>query len=741
MRDLLNSAFDRYEEGLFGEAIALCRTVLAEAPGHFATLNLLASALSETGEQEAALAVLRDAVAAAPDQPLGRLNLAQMLADRGDFAEALSQVEAGLVLRHDAQGLIIKAGALNGLKNHEKALEALDDARRLDPDLGDLAKKRATVLWNLGRLDEALAAFDAALRADPENADLITRRGHVLQETGDLDAALAALREAQRRTPDSATASHAIAMVLNEMARTDEALTQISYTLARDPDFASAYILRAVIMIARARWPEALADLKRVTEIDRDARAFHRLGELLVNLNYADEGLAILQQGEALDSDSGLLAGAIFHAQLVSTNWSGFAERRAAFMAGIEGGSSFTQPVNGLYFVERAQDQRTLATRFAKERFTARLSDLPAPRQGRDKIRIAFFSPDFCDHPVSDLLKGILANIDRDKFQCVGFSLKRHPVDQQQPVAALFDVFLDVDDWSDRDIVARARAMGIDIAVDLAGYTRFARTEVFALRVAPVQVNYLGYAGTMGVDFYDWIIGDDVLIPAEHEAHYSEPVMRLPGSYMPRPLFQANTASLRRSDYDLPETGVILCGFNNYAKIGPALFSKWLEILKGAPHAVLWLSPCNEARRKRLVAVAAQNGVPREQIIFAQREPDKERHLARLGLADLFLDTAPYNAHITCAEALCAGLPVLTQCGEAYAGRVAASLLCAAGLPDLVARDEAAFISRGRELASNPAALAELRARLDRNRASAPFFDLAGFTRHLEQAFVQMMKA
>jgi len=305
---------------------------------------------------------------------------------------------------------------------------------------------------------------------------------------------------------------------------------------------------------------------------------------------------------------------------------------------------------------------------------------------------------------------------------------------------AAFDRFIDIRRKSDAEVASLMTEMGIDIAVDLKGFTERGRPGIFALRPAALQVSYLGYPGTMGADFIDYIVADGTVIPEQHQSYYSEQIVRLPGSY------QCNDSKRRiaettptRAEAGLPETGFVFCCFNNNYKITPEVFGIWMRLLHDVKGSVLWLLEGNAAASRNLRNEAAARAVAGERLIFATRQ-SLEDHLARHRLADLFLDTLPYNAHTTASDALWAGLPVLTVLGETFAGRVAASLLHAVGLPELIAPSVAAYEKLALHLARDPAALTELKARLARNRLAFPLFDTSHFTSSLEAAYLAMIE-
>ena len=328
---------------------------------------------------------------------------------------------------------------------------------------------------------------------------------------------------------------------------------------------------------------------------------------------------------------------------------------------------------------------------------------------------------------------------DRSKFEVFAFSTGPDTKDEiRSRLKSAFDEFIDARNRSDRDVAAQARSLGIDIAVNLGGHTQDSRTGIFAMRAAPLQVNFLGYPGTMGAAYMDYLVADDVIVPERHRQHYSEKIAYLP-SYQPNDSRRAIAEkTFNRQEFGLPHAGFVFCCFNNHYKITPGVFDVWMRILRQVDASVLWLSAGHDSAMNNLRKEASLRGVAAERLIFARRMPLPEEHLARHRLADLFVDTLPYNAHTTASDALWAGLPVLTCTAEAFAGRVAASLLSAIGLPELIATSQEQYEALAVELARNPGKLGKIRQKLEKNRLTTPLFDARRYTRHIEAAYTKM---
>ena len=368
------------------------------------------------------------------------------------------------------------------------------------------------------------------------------------------------------------------------------------------------------------------------------------------------------------------------------------------------------------------------------------LGSIPKAAKG-ERIRIAYFSPDFRNHPVSFLTSELFEIHDRSRFEVFAFSLQKVPISDEMNIRLRkgFDRFIDVDNMSDLDIAKLTRELGVDIAIDLTGLTQHSRTGIFSYRAAPIQVNWLGYPGTIGADFIDYIVADKIVIPEAHQQFYAEKIVYLPGTYLVDDSKRtASTRVFTREECGLPENAFIFCCFNNDYKFNPQVLDSWSSILLAAKNSVIWISENNQYFRENIATEFESRSIDSDRIIFAPRVELMADHLARLTLADLFLDTRPYNAHTTTVDCLKAGIPVLTLKGQSFPSRVAASLLNAIGLPELITSTQEEYEALAIELAMNPPKLEDIKAKLAKNRLTAPLFDTPLFTKNLEAAYIKM---
>ncbi len=556
-----------------------------------------------------------------------------------------------------------------------------------------------------GRLTEALLRFERVLAKEPRNA--VARAG----------------------------ALGARAALACDAGRPAEAVTLANEALA-----SSNYDLRAQTVRARAyadlgRHHDALADVLKVLAFAPEfPEALATRGASFIALGETETGVSDLEAAARLKPDIKFILGQALHYAMHICRWDGFTERLPALLAAVDEGRPATRPFWLLALPATPEQQRKAAATYFQG--LAQNPAAPVP-ESSDKIRIGYFSADFCAHATAHLMAGLLEAHDRSRFEIVGFAVGGKRDFMRAQLATSMDGMIACEDRTEAEIAGLARAQGLHIAVDLNVYTS-RQPAVFARRVAPLQVNYLGYPGTAAAPCYDYVIGDPVLTPFEHRAHFSEQIVQLPHCYQPNalPRYGALHTPSRKS-LGLPDTGLVFCCFNDGFKILPDVFAVWMRLLDAVEGSVLWLLENNAAAARNLRTEAARCGIAPERLVFARRVPIGA-HLARHRAADLFLDTFPYNAHTTASDALWGGLPILTRAGDTFASRVAASALTAAGLPELITRSLADYEARALQLARDPAALAALKERLWQGRAAAPLFDTLRYTRNIERAFETM---
>jgi predicted O-linked N-acetylglucosamine transferase (SPINDLY family) len=626
-------------------------------------------------------------------------------------------------------------------RNPAQAVELIGRAIEIDPGNAVAYNNRGTALQDLRQLDEALDSFGHALNIKPDYAEALNNRGNTLLELGRFNEALESFDGALKLKPDYAQAWSNRGNLLLDLRRLDEALENIDRALKLNPDYVEALNNRGYALQELKRPVEALDCYDRALKLKPDhIAALCGRGDILQELNQPSEALVSYDRALRIEPNIPYLYGTWLQAKMKIGDWSDAENRLSRLLQKIQRGEKTIRPFTLLAFTESLQLQRKAAEILVKDRYPSRLA-LPAIAKyaGHEKIRVGYYSADFHNHATMYLMAELFERHDRVKFEWVGFSFGPDVNDEMRKrVSAAFDRFIDVRSQSDKDIALLSRNLEIDIAVDLKGLTHDMRVGIFSYRAAPVQVDYLGYPGTMGAEYIDYLIADGTLVPQASQQYYSEKIAYLPDSYQVNDRKRVIAdRTFTRSELGLPDVGFVFCCFNDSYKITPRTFSGWMRILKEVPGSVLWLLEGDRGAAEHLRKIAEQSGVTAGRLIFARRLPLAE-HLARHRSADLFLDTLPCNAHTTASDALWAGLPLLTCTGEAFASRVAASLLNAIGVPELITTTQQQYEALAVELATDAERLGQIRRTLERNRLTTPLFDTELFARHIESAYLQM---
>ncbi|WNV06764.1 hypothetical protein RP726_10260 [Candidatus Methylospira mobilis] len=618
-----------------------------------------------------------------------------------------------LVLQYDSQPFN-RAYALKNLERDDDAREYLLQVLAETPAHLSALILMGSLLQRAKRHEEALPYFERGFALDCRNSELFIKQGITLRMLKRYEEALQNCDLILRLEPKFAAAFYVKGLVFKDMGLQDKALENFSQVLALEPG------LELVVM------------------------ALHEKGMILRVRGMLEDALKCYEREMALQSNYCLLTrGEWFYCRQLMCDWQEAEAIGARLLREIDAGKAVSTPMTIFALPStRRQQRRCAALYISHDAATEHLEVIHAENYRHDKIRIGYFSTDFHSHPVAYLTAELFELHDRSRFEVIAFSSGPQVRDSMRlRLEQGFDRFLDVRKQSDRQIADLAHELEIDIAVDLSGYSQDARPWLFARRMAPVQAHYLGFAGTLGGDFIDYLIADPVGVAEDHQPDYAEKIVFLPDSFMVSDRRrQIDPRPFTRAEAGLPETGFVYCAFNNPNKITPQVFDVWMSILREVENSVLWLSARNEWCVPNLRKEATQRGVCADRLIFAPRMEESARHLARHRAADLFLDSFYYGAHTTANDALWAGLPVLTCLGETFAGRVAASLLRAIDLPELIANSHEAYRLRAIELASDPEQLRVIRYKLANNRDTAPLFDTPRFTRHLEAAYMEMWR-
>lgn len=698
-------------QGRAAEAVEPLQRALLKAPGHPDCLLALGQALAASGDTPGATTHFKAALQGAPGHPDALYNLGVMALAGNDLAAARSYFDAALKSHPaHADAMVNLAVVCEQLQQPDEAAQLLERALSFDPRHPHAHSNLGNLRLRSGRHGEARQHFEAALAVAPTLSTALEGLGGVARAQGRFSEAVRLLREVTGMEANSATTWAALADSLLQTGDLDAADDAADRAGALDPALVWAWSLRAQLRLLR--------------------------GDLASAIEIVDQGFR--------QTDSTALLGMLTQYSRHVCDWSRWSAAwpilKPRILRDEEAGTPFALLCENLSARELGAYTKTWSRRRFGNLDTAVLTPTPHRNPGQ-RIRIGYLSSDFQEHPVAYLVTEVLERHDRARFEVYAYSYgPRDDGAMRKRIINAVDHFVDIA-WEPDDLaVNRIRSDGIDILIDLKGYTVGDRLGIMAQRASPIQVTWLGYPGTTGTEFVDYLIADPFIVPAGTEDSCSEQVLRQPHCYQPIDRNRVVAEPLARSAYGLPDESLVFCCFNQTFKITPGVFAAWMRILQAVPDSVLWLVDDNRWSTANLRAAASAAGIGTDRLIFAPRLP-LAQHLARYKVADLALDTFPYTSHTTASDALWCGCPLVALCGETFAARVSGSILTAAQLPALIANSLEDYESKILKLATNRSLLKDVARRVQEARGHAPLFDTAAFTRDLEALYLQMQSA
>jgi len=667
----------------------------------------LAKALMDSGNHKDALTHHKEAVSLAPRNPEAWFSYGRSAANLGLYEDSLVFYDNALALKFDyAEALLNKILALIELKRYEEAITSIEKALVINPNLTAAWANKGMIFHILQRFDESLACYDKALSLKPDYHEVWTNKGGVLRELKYFDESLTCYDKALSLKPDYHEALTNKGVTLHALKRFDEAISHYDKALSLKPDYHEALTNKGLTLNFLGRHSES-------------AKYF-------------------LSAHQALSQDSYLL-GISNHQMMLACDWSNYENNIAELFKLTDKLKKGADPFGFQGIAYSEELLKKCAEIYSNDKFPKLGNLSESLKYKHNKIRIGYLCGEFRDHATSILMTRAWELHDKSKFQIFAFDNGwDDDSEYRQRIKKAFSKIFDISSLSDIDAAKLIQFHEIDILVNLNGFFGLARQGVFSYKPAPIQVNYLGFPGTIGSNYIDYIIADKVVLPVESRKYYAEKVAYLPNSYQATDNRRIiSKRQFTKTELGLPKHSFVFACFNNNYKITPSTFDSWMRILNHVSGSVLWLLADNSITQENLIKEAADRGIDSSRIIFAQRISISE-HLARHNLADLFLDTLPYNAHTTCSDALWAGLPVLTLRGNTFPGRVASSLLKAIGLDELIAYSDEEYESIAINLATMPEKLNAIRKKLAQNRLTTPLYDTRTFIKNLESTYIKM---
>ena len=662
------------------------------------------------GKHQLALEAYELALKIQPDDAEVLINKGSTCNDIKDYGCALDALDRAIQLRPDIPEAWLNKGiALSNLSLYLESIEAYNEAIKLAPGFHEAWSNVSVPLNKLKRFVEASEVCDKALSLKPDYAEAWSNKGVALNSLNLYEQAVSAYNEAIKLNPNWHEVWSNISVPLNKLMRFSEAADACDKALNLKPDYAEAWSNKGVTLNELRRFDEAITHYDQALNINR-------------NIDW--------------------VFGNLLHLKMKICNWKDFSHSLKYLSEKVMMGQKVAQPflllsLTGDGFLQKKASEIYVQNVCPKNSILGPI----ARRSYSEKIRIGYFSADFRSHAVSFLTAELFELHDKNRFEIIAFSFGEDDKSEiRSRLINSFDQFIDVRNFSDLEIAKLARDLQVDIAVDLGGYTNDSRVGVFSYRAAPLQIGYLGYLGTTGAEYYDYLLADSTIVPKDMQKFYAEKIIYLPSYQVNDRNRILSKKQFSRQELGLPGQGFVFCCLNNNYKILPAIFDSWMRILNAVQGSVLFLYADNEWSKANLLNEAKIRGIDSGRLIFGKRIPVDE-YLARYRACDLFLDTAPYNAGTTASDALWVGLPVLTLLGSSFAGRMAASLLNAIDLQELIAYSQEEYERLAIELALNPMKFAEIKSRLAQNHLSAPLFNTPFFTKNLEMAYSKIYES
>lgn len=740
----LHQAFERLQNGDIDAAATLCADVLRRAPKNPEGLWLLGTARLMANRVDEAIPLLEQVLVTSPTHGAALENLGLAYLMRGEPARAEDFLRRAAAIPNAPASVFMRLGlALLNLGKHDEALRELERAAQIAPRDKDVHASLARAYAASGRWSDAGREFEVVLAQAPQDPDTMHNLGIVSLEEGAPERAIPWFDKCLAYAPGNIDAKERRAAAYMALGRYSQAAQDLRAVLAVEPSHIAATVALAEASFQCGSLDEAIEVANHARTLDPTlsspysvlAQVHHVRGEL-------DLAVEALEQGYARTGTDALL-GALVHLTHRQCDWPRWQSAWQVMREKLEHSADMGSPFWLLQEDTSPQQQLAYTRRWATQAFRAHADAPSSPpthaRTGEERLRIGYYSGDFQQHPVACLFVEALELHDRDRFEIFAYS---YGPDDGSDMRRRFETgvehFIDVA-WEPNDIVVnRIRSDALDLLIEPKGYTAGDRLAVMAQRPCARQAAWLGYPGTSGAAFIDYIIADEFIIPAGAEHHYSERVLRLPHCYQANDRKRRAAPARTRAEYGLPEDAFVFCCFNQTVKITPAVFERWMGLLRAVPRSVLWLLDDNRWATMNLLAAAEKHDIARERVIIGARLPLHE-HLARYAVADLALDTFPYTSHTTGSDALWLGCPLVALCGDTFAARVSGSLLVTCGLPDLVTTTLDDYEKLALRLATDHGLMHSVRQRLAGARDHAPLFDSQRFTRDLEQLYLRII--
>ncbi len=629
------------------------------------------------------------------------------------------------------------------LKNYEESISAYNKAIKLKPNFAEALSNLANVYRDLGLLEKALINYEKAISINSNYAIAYSNKSIVLKELKLLEDALKSANTAIQKSGGCLEqAYNNLGIILYELRRYEESLRSYDLAIAINPNIAEVFNNRGNTLKELKLIEDAIASFNRAVELKVDyAEAYSNLGIIFQDLRNYEEALINFKKAFELKPDLEYLEGLYLHTKMEMCDWQNYQISVDHILSSINAEKRCTESFPILALIDAPSIHKKITEITVNNKYPSNKNFEKYPiKKAKNKITLGYYSSDFREHPVSYLTAELFELHDKSKFELIAFySGQPDPSQIHIRISSSFSKFINISHLSDKRVAELSREIGVDIAIDLTGLTQNNRVGVFSYRAAPIQLSYIGYLGTMGAMYYDYLIADKTIVPESSQHYYNEKIIYLRSYQVNDSKRYISEKVFTRTELNLPEDAFVFCCFNNHFKISPSTFDGWMRILHAVPNSVLYVYAEKEVVQVNLKKEALQRGVAENRLIFGAHI-ERSEYLARYKSADLFLDTFPYNAGTTASDALWAGLPVLTCMGESFASRVAASILNAIGLPELITKNQKEYETTAIKLATEPQKLNCIKEKLKYNRLTTTLFNTPLFTKNIETAYTEIYK-
>jgi len=706
---MFEQALHAFQGGYVDRADSLLTKIISLDKKNPNVLHLLGLIRASQGNFKEAVDLLTKAAQVDPCDGFIQYNLAKALVDSGQILESIPyHIKAVELMPNNPDAWINYGKTVSSLKRYEEAIGHYDRALSLKQDYLEAWINKGIALHELKRYEEAIAHYDRALELSPDYVEAWTNKGAILHELKRYEEAIAHYDRALELSPEYLEAWTNKGAILHELKRYEEAIAHYDRALELSPDYVEAWTNKGISLKELKRYEEAIAHYDRALNLKPDTEWI--MGDLL------------------------LLNLQIYHHQNLDKNIE-------KLITKINSTQKVITPFALLALADNPMLHKQASKIFSEKFFNNTKLKKIQKNSKKIKIRLGYFSPDFSNHPVAHITSEFFELQDKNRFELFAFSLMGATTNDinRLRLEKSFDHFINIENMMDQDIAKLARKLEIDISIDLCGYTQSARPAIFSYGTAPIQVNWLGYPGTLGSKNIDYIIGDSIVIPHTDKSFYTEKIVYMPDVYMPDDSKRiASKKVFLKSEFRLPEDMLIFCSFNSSFKFNKLLLNSWARILNAVKNSVLWIPDSNEKFKENLLNDLNNQGINSTRIIFSNRMESMHDHLARYKLVDICLDTYPYNSHSTALDALKNGVPLVARMGKSFHSRVSASLLHAIGMPELITNSEEEYEALAIALATDPPRLKAIKQKLKKNCLSSPLFDSHLFTKNIEKAYIKM---